>query len=124
MSSDQAKLNTVKSSSPPTLPNEVDKKKITDLVSNSKEDIREALKRTSQIFFLIISIIGCYFPVIIIYEFSSIKQWMQDTFPAPEIGWGTWSDFHITMLAACVSYVSNKLTHKIMWNFFYRNCRE
>jgi hypothetical protein len=47
MSSDQAKLNTVKPSSHPTLPNEVDKKKIADLVSNSKDDIREALKRTS-----------------------------------------------------------------------------
>jgi hypothetical protein len=68
--------------------------------------------------------IGIYFPAWIFYEMPRALEYTYTHYKEPEAGWNKFSDFHITIVGALVSYILQIVVDKVAYNFFYTYCKE
>jgi hypothetical protein len=65
-----------------------------------------------------------YFPICIMLEASTLRTFIHTNFKEPSYGWNKFSDFYVTVIGGCVSYVFHKIVAKATWNFLYKYQKE
>jgi hypothetical protein len=90
----------------------------------SSSDIKDSLKRRSQVFFFILLVSGLYLPMRTLYELQSIRHWMQSSFETPPSGWTSVSDLYLALVSFCVLFVLKKIIVSCVYRFIYDKCKE
>ena len=86
--------------------------------------MKEVLDSKSQLGFLLIGILAFLGAIRFFMEYGSIRRWMRQNFQEPDYGWPAYSDFHITLIGAAVSFSVNLVMNKATWGYFYSVCKE
>lgn len=59
-----------------------------------------------------------------IYKIYVSRLWLEEKYPNPASPWPKLTDFYITVLSAIFVYITDTISHKLTYNWFYNNCKE